>query len=103
MEGEKKKKKRILMGSMKKEGQRPLLLSLMLSLLLLLLTSKKVLKRDELLNLLKCRSMLSIGKKSSADKGFSFGADIKADLKDGLKVTTLLRVRRVKPFLSEPT
>ena len=95
MEGEKKKKKRILMGSMKKEGQRPLSL--------LLLTSKKVLKRDELLNLLKCRSMLSIGKKSSTDKGFSFGADIKANLKDGLKVTTLLRVRRVKPFLSEPT
>ena len=96
MEGEKKKKKRILMGSMKKEGQRPLLLSL------LLLTSKKVLKRDELLNLLKCRSMLSIGKKSSTDKGFSFWADNKANLKDGLKVTTLLRVRRVKPFLSEP-
>ena len=97
MEGEKKKKKRILMGSMKKEGQRPLSLSL------LLLTSKKVLKRDELLNLLKCRSMLSIGKKSSTDKGFSFWADNKANLKDGLKVTTLLRVRRVKPFLSEPT
>lgn len=95
MEGEKKKKKRILMGSMKKEGQRPLSL-------LLLLTTKKVLKRDELLNLLKCRSMLSIGKKSSTDKGFSFWADNKANLKDGLKVTTLLRVRRVKSFLSEP-